>query len=244
MKPLVSMAVPQSTAYGWMMLAGIVVSILFWSRLARRDNRLLAVYIAALIGAFLGAKVVYFLAEGYQHLGAPDLWLQLATGKTILGGLLGGYAAVELAKRLVGYTGVTGDWFATILPFGIILGRIGCWFHGCCVGRVCQPAWFALKDPAGVARWPSVPVEILFNVVMIVVFVLFRRARKFPGQHFHIYLIAYGVFRFLHEFLREEPKVLGPISGYQIAALAVAALGWAGYQHRRVSPLPIIVETS
>ena len=47
MKPLVSMAVPQSTAYGWMMLAGIVVSILFWSRLARRDNRLLAVYIAA-----------------------------------------------------------------------------------------------------------------------------------------------------------------------------------------------------
>src|SRR5438309_11894638 len=127
----------QASLYGWLMLAGIVVSIVFWSRLARRDERLLAVYVAALIGAFLGAKVVYFLAEGYQHLGAPDLWLQLATGKTILGGLLGGYAAVELAKRLVGYSGVTGDWFATILPFGIMLGRIGCWFHGCCVGRVC-----------------------------------------------------------------------------------------------------------
>jgi len=233
-----------STAYGWLMLAGIVVSICFWSRLARRDERLLAVYVAALIGAFLGAKVVYFLAEGYQHLGAPDLWLQLATGKTILGGLLGGYAAVELAKRLVGYTGVTGDWFATILPFGIILGRIGCWFHGCCVGRVCQPAWFTLKDAAGAARWPSVPVEILFNVVMIVVFVALRRARKLSGQHFHIYLMAYGVFRFFHEFLREEPKLFGPITGYQIAALAVAALGWTGYRHRRVSSLPIIVETS
>jgi len=71
-------------------LAGIVVSIVFWSRLARRDDRLLLVYVAALLGAFLGAKIVYFFAEGYQHLGAPDMWVQLATGKTILGGLLGG----------------------------------------------------------------------------------------------------------------------------------------------------------
>ena len=244
MKPLITMPVPQSTAYGWLMLAGIVVSILFWSRLARRDDRLLAVYIAALIGAFLGAKVVYFFAEGYQHLGAPDMWLQLATGKTILGGLLGGYAAVEMAKRLVGYAGVTGDWFASIVPVGIILGRIGCWFHGCCVGKVCQPAWFTVNDATGVARWPSVPVEILFNVAMVGVFVLLRRAGKLSGQHFHIYLIAYGLFRFLHEFLREEPKLFGPITGYQIAALAVAALGWAGYRHRRAYSPPIVVEPS
>src|SRR6266487_510212 len=100
----------QPQAYGWLMLAGIVVSMCFWSRLARRDDRLQAIYVAALIGAFLGAKVVYFFAEGYQHLGASDMWLQLATGKTILGGLLGGYAAVEGAKRLVGYAGTTGDW--------------------------------------------------------------------------------------------------------------------------------------
>src|SRR5256884_9275457 len=129
MKPLITMPVPQSTAYGWLMLAGIVVSICFWSRLARRDDRLRVVYVAALIGAFIGAKVVYFFAEGYQHLGAPDLWLQLATGKTILGGLLGGYAAVETAKRLVGYVGVSGDWLATIAPVRIILRRIGCWLH-------------------------------------------------------------------------------------------------------------------
>jgi phosphatidylglycerol:prolipoprotein diacylglycerol transferase len=220
-------------AYGWLMLAGIVVSILFWSRLARRDERLLTIYVAALIGAFLGAKLVYLLAEGYQHLGAPDMWLQLATGKTILGGLPGGYVAVEIAKRLVGYPGITGDWFATIVPFGIILGRMGCWFHGCCQGKVCDRAWFTVADAAGIARWPSVPVEILFNLAMIVVFLRLRRARRLPGQHFHIYLIAYGGFRFLHEFLREEPKVFGPVTGYEIAALAVAGLGVAGFVRRR-----------
>src|SRR5205814_5449444 len=158
------------------MLAGIVVSIVFWSRLARRDDRLLAVYVAALIGAFLGAKVVYFFAEGYQHLGAPDVWLQLATGKTILGGLLGGYAAVEIAKRLVGYAGVTGDWFALIAPVGIALGRLGCWSHGCCQGVPCSPAWYTLKDSGGVDRWPSVPLELIFNLCAILVFLCLRRA--------------------------------------------------------------------
>ena len=222
------------------MLAGIVVSICFWSRLARRDDRLLAIYVAALIGAFLGAKVVYFFAEGYQHLGASDMWLQLATGKTILGGLLGGYAAVEMAKRLVGYAGATGDWFATIVPFGIILGRAGCWFHGCCQGKVCQPSWFTVTDSAGAARWPSVPVEILFNLVMVAVLLPLRRAGTLTGQHFHIYLIAYGGFRFLHEFLREEPTVIGRFTGYQIAALAVAALGTVGFV-RRKNELPASV---
>jgi hypothetical protein len=65
----------RSTAYGWLMLAGIFVSLLFWRRLARRDERLLVIYVAALIGAFLGAKMVYVLAEGWQH-GAKDVWLQ------------------------------------------------------------------------------------------------------------------------------------------------------------------------
>ena len=227
----------QPQAYGWLMLAGIVVSICFWSRLARRDDRLVAIYAAALIGAFLGAKAVYFFAEGYRHLGAPDMWLQLATGKTILGGLLGGYAGVEVAKRLVGYDGATGDWFATIVPFGIILGRIGCWFHGCCLGKVCQPSRFTVTDSAGVARWPAVPAEILFNLVMIAALLPLRRTGTLPGQHFHIYLIAYGGFRFLNEFLREGPTIIGPFTGYQIAALAVAALGAIGFA-RRQNKLP------
>src|SRR2546425_12495048 len=92
----------RTSAYGWLMLAGIIVTICFWSRLARRDDRLLLVYVAALVGAFLGAKVVYVLAEGWLHFGAPDMWLQLATGKSILGALLGGYLAVEMAQRAVG----------------------------------------------------------------------------------------------------------------------------------------------
>ena len=220
------------TAYGWLMLAGIGVTAWFWLRLARRDSRLLAVYVGGLLGAFLGAKLLYLAIDGWRFVGQPDFWLQLATGKTILGALLGGYLAVELVKRAVGYTGITGDWFALVAPLGIVLGRVGCLVHGCCQGRPCAPAWYTIRDAGGVERWPAVPVEIGFNLAMLALFVVLRWRRKLIGQHFHLYLIAYGTFRFLHEFLRNERRLLGPLTGYQVAALGVAALGAIAFLRR------------
>jgi phosphatidylglycerol:prolipoprotein diacylglycerol transferase len=68
------------------------------------------------------------------------------------------------------------------------------------------------------------------------VFFVLRRKRILTGQHFHLYLITYGIFRFLHEFMRDTPHVFGGFSGYQIAALAVAALGIIGFERRRRRP--------
>jgi phosphatidylglycerol---prolipoprotein diacylglyceryl transferase len=219
--------------YGVLMLAGIAVSVIIWSRLARRDDRLVLIYVAALAGAFLGAKIAYLAAEGWLHWHDANRWVILATGKSITGALLGGYVAVEAAKRLVGYTTSTGDWFAIIAPLGIMLGRVGCILQGCCLGEACTPSWFTMNDATGAARWPAALVELIFNALMLGVVLLLRWRKILRGQHFHIYLMAYGIFRFLHEFLRDTPKILGPISGYQIAALAVALLGAIGFLLRR-----------
>ena len=222
-----------STAHGWLTLAGIFTGIAYWSRLARRDERLVLIYIAALAGAFLGAKLVYLGAEGWLHWRDPNRWLVLATGKSITGALLGGYLAVEIAKHLLRYPGITGDWFAVIVPVGILLGRIGCMIQGCCLGRVCPADWYTINDVHGVPRWPASQVEFLFNALMLGVILLLRWGRIAPGQLFHIYLMTYGVFRFFHEFLRDTPQILGPLSGYQVAALAVAGLGAAGFWMRQ-----------
>ena len=222
----------QSSAYGWLMLAGIGVSLVLWSRLARRDDRLILVYVGALLGAFLGAKVAYLLAEGWRDFGLPDQWLRLATGKSILGALLGGYGGVEIAKRVAGYREVTGDWFAIVAPVGIILGRIGCWLHGCCLGRACDAHWFTLRDASGSERWPAVPVEIMFNAVALGAIVFLRRQGRCRGQLFHLYLVSYGLFRFAHEFVRDTPRMIGPVSGYQFIALGVAVFGAMAYGFR------------
>ncbi len=265
---MMSFTSSHTTAYGWLMLAGIFASIALWSRVARRDSRLVLIYIAALAGAFFGAKIVYLAAEGWLHWHDENRWVILATGKSITGALLGGYAGVEIAKKFLGYTSATGDWFAIIAPVGIMLGRIGCVLHGCCLGRVCDAAWFTVNDAHGVARWPAAQAELLFNLLALGGVLLLRgRARHsvraalettgdgahgvtrptsntthspsdhlLAGQHFHLYLIAYGLFRFAHEFLRATPQVLGPVSGYQIAALCVAGLGAIGFWLRRTQP--------
>jgi phosphatidylglycerol:prolipoprotein diacylglycerol transferase len=221
------------SAYSVLMLAGIIISGVFWSRLARKDERLVFIYAAALGGAFAGAKLAYVVSEGWLYFGRAGMWLQLATGKSIVGALLGGYAAVEIAKKYSGYREATGDWFAAIVPLVVALGRVGCLLHGCCLGIACAPAWYTIRDPFGQARWPAVPVEMGFNLLCAGVFWLMRRKRLLPGQHFHIYLMAYGVFRFFHEFLRDTPRIFHGLTGYQIFAAGCAALGAIGFINRR-----------
>lgn len=222
--------------YRWLLLAGIAVSLVVWTRLTRREPRLLAVYAGGLLGAFTGAKLVYLAAEGWLFWDSPQRWLIWATGKTILGALLGGYAGVEVAKSLAGYERATGDLWAIAAPLGIILGRTGCLLHGCCLGRECAPAWWTLRDHTGAARWPAVPAEIAFNGLALAVFIVMRRTACLPGQHFHLYLIGYGAFRFVHEFLRDTPRIAPGLSGYQFAALTCAALGSWGFR-RRMKPV-------
>ncbi len=231
----------QITAYSWLMVAGILLSLWFWSRNAPRRRGMGAIYFAALVGAFVGAKIVYMLAEGWLHWNDPRRWLIFATGKTIVGALLGGYAGVEIAKRAVGYSGVTGDFFATIAPVSIILGRIGCLLHGCCLGVVCRDSWFCMHDRTGLARWPAVPMEIAFNLLALFALSILRRRQLLLGQHFHLYLISYGIFRFAHEFVRDTPSILGPFSGYHIASLALIALGTIRFiqRQRKVAPAPL-----
>ena len=106
---------------------------------------------------------------------------------------------------------------------------------------VCEhPAWWTLNDSLGNPRWPSVPVEIAFNLLAIATFSIFRLQKVLIGQHFHLYLMCYGFFRFWHEFYRNTPRAFGPISVYQLAALAVCALGFWGFQRRRQQRMTVI----
>jgi CubicO group peptidase (beta-lactamase class C family) len=227
-----SMPVNALSPYSVLLVTGLVVSLVVWVRLVRRDSRLLGVYLGGVLGAFTGAKIVYLLAEGWHFWGSPDRWLIWATGKTILGALLGGYAGVELAKRIVEYRQPTGDLFAIVAPIGIILGRIGCLLHGCCLGIECAPSPWSMRDIHGIDRGPAVPVEILFNVAAFGGFLFLRLRGRLAGQHFHLYLMSYGLFRFIHEFVRATPRLAGGLTGYQWAALACVALGGWGFRRR------------
>ena len=206
------------------MAAGILIGAVFWYRRSKGQSDLLLIYLGALIGGFAGAKIAYLLAEGWLEWPQPDRWLRWATGKSVLGGLLGAYAGVEGTKHLVGHKKSTGDAFAVIVPIGILLGRVGCYLNGCCLGKPTAGV-FAARDVGGIMRWPAPFVEGVFQIVMILVFLLLRRHDLLRDRLFFLYLASYGVFRFFHEFMRDTPKLFLGLSGYQFIALAMTLLG-------------------
>jgi phosphatidylglycerol:prolipoprotein diacylglycerol transferase len=148
--------------------------------------------------------------------------------------LLGGYSGVEWAKHLTHYQSPTGDLFARIDPTGVIVGRMGCFLEGCCLGIKCDTqAWWTINDPQGIPRWPSVPIEISFNGIALCATIIWSRQNKLTGQHFHLYLIGYGSFRFVHEFWRDTPEIWAGLSGYQIAALFMVAFALIRFRKRQ-----------
>lgn len=209
-----------------MLLCGIAWGAVYWFRESKRDGRVALIYAAGLAGAFAGAKLAFLLAEGWLHFHDPDRWLVWLSGKSIMGALPGGWLGVEIAKKSLGYRETTGDRFAMLMPVPLILGRIGCLSAGCCSGISCS-----------FGRWPSVGVEIGFQGVALVSLWWMRRQKVQVGQHFHLYLMAYGLFRFGHEFLRATPKPFLGLSGYQLIGLATAVAAGVAYRRRNAASL-------
>jgi phosphatidylglycerol:prolipoprotein diacylglycerol transferase len=211
-----------SPVYTLMMLCGIAWGAFYWYRQSKSDWRVALIYGAGLAGAFAGAKIAFLLAEGWLLADSPQRWVLWLSGKSVMGALPGGWAGVELAKKVLGYERTTGDRFARLIPPALILGRIGCLYAGCCTGIVCS-----------FGKWPAVEVEMGFQVLAWAALWLMARRGWQREQHFHLYLMAYGLFRFGHEFLRATPKLFWGTSGYQWIALATVIAAAVAYGRRR-----------
>ena len=89
----------------------------------------LSLALAAFVGGVLGAKLPFAMTSpaGWW---VPQAWF--TDGKTIMTGLAGAYLAVELTKFALEIHVKTGDTFALPLALAMTVGRLGCFFNGCC----------------------------------------------------------------------------------------------------------------
>jgi phosphatidylglycerol:prolipoprotein diacylglycerol transferase len=233
--------------YALLSIAAIVVSALVWDRFfkhqdrATRDGRLVLVFLAALVGAFLGAKLAFLAAEGWHH--RAD-WMALLSGRSVTGALMGGTLAAEFTKWRLGIATATGDAFAITVPLAVAIGRIGCVAAGCCQGIECEASWWTVNDSHGHARVPSAQIEMAFNLAFLGWSLAAARYGWFPTQRFNLYLVCYGAFRFLHEYWRDDHRWFESFGGYHASALALVALGiWMSNRRRRLNALAIGPDT-
>ena len=183
------------------------------------------VIVGAIAGALVGSKLLAWTESWPDYLAAwraGNIGAVLG-GKTIVGGLLGGWAGVEVAKRVLGIRVSTGDAFVFPLAFGMSVGRVGCFLtglsdHTC--GDRCHLPWAV--DFGDGPRHPAQLYDIAF--LWLLAFALWVRMR-WPyenGRLFRLYVIGYGLYRFSVEFIKPTgPKYAG-LSAIQIASLGGA----------------------
>jgi phosphatidylglycerol:prolipoprotein diacylglycerol transferase len=188
-------------------------------------------------GALLGAKLIVLVGDhGWPFRPLPGGFRQaMSSGRSIIGGLLGGLAFGEASKPLIGYRLPPNDRFAAVLPFSIAIGRVGCHLTGCCLGLP-HHGVLSVTYADGVPRYPSQLFEVAFQLAIGIVFIALVRRRLLFGRLFSVYLVAYGTFRFGTEFLRDTPKWLGGISAYQAFCVPMVLIGAAMATWRTIHP--------
>lgn len=216
-------------------------------RLQPRSNTLAphernAVRLGAVAGAVIGAFGLQLPADLLGWSAPPPAAAGDALplgGRTVLGGLLGGWLGVEAIKKLAGVRAPTGGDFALPLALALCCGRLGCWSAGCCAGAVCAPAWYATTDAAGIARWPVQLIEAGFHGLAVPVLAVAAWRCWWPTQRLAAYLAAYALLRFGLEFLRQHPPLALGLSWHQYLAGALLALAGITWWRRRSDARPM-----
>jgi phosphatidylglycerol---prolipoprotein diacylglyceryl transferase len=186
------------------------------------DGTRWSVIAAAIGGAALGSKLLFWLEDPiatWQHLHDPAF---LLGGKTIVGGLAGGLIGVELTKLALGVRESTGDLFAAPLAIGAAIGRIGCFLTGLSdqtYGIATTLPW-GVDFGDGVLRHPTQLYEALFLALLAILLLRLDRRPHTNGDLFKTFMIGYLGFRLLIDFLKPEARFAG-LSSIQWAALAV-----------------------
>lgn len=198
-----------------------------WGDALAQRQRMIVV-LAAALGAVAGSKLL-FLAEQPALLG-ERLPVMLAAGKSVVGGLLGGLAGVELMKWRLAETRSTGDLFVLPLCFGIAIGRVGCFLGGLADATYGFPTklpW-GVDFGDGVTRHPTQLYEVV-ALAAIAAWAVSRRTRVArSGDLFRGFMALYLGWRLVIDFWKPEPPAL--VAG--LTAIQIACIGGLAYYSR------------
>ena len=249
--------------YGVIIALGMLVGALVAYREAKKTGQKVDDYIDftlyTLIAAIIGARIYYVIFEWDYYSAHPlEIFNLRAGGLAIYGGVIASALTLFIFTKvkklkfwLMADTAVQG------LIIGQIIGRWGNFFNREAFGGYTD-SLFAMQLPVSEAKGitqeliehlvtidgvgyvqvhPTFLYEGTWNLLLLIGICLYKRHKKFDGEIFAIYLMGYGVGRFIIEGLRTDQlviKALGGIAASQVLSIILIVLAVAFVIYNRV----------
>ena len=216
-------------------MSGYVVGVLTYVGIKRRNesprtnDTKFWIIVWCVLGAMIGAKALAWVEMSPEEMADLHSWADFLGGKTIVGGLLGGWIAVEAAKKYFGVSERTGDQYVVGLVLGIAIGRVGCFLEGLpdhTYGVATSLPW-GVDFGDGIRRHPTQLYEIAFVLAwggIVWVRSAWPHAR---GDLFRLFMLGYFSFRLLVEFIKPvyRPGGLSAIQWACVLGIAMSVHG-------------------
>lgn len=230
--PVYSYGVLLAAAY----LSALQLAVVRARRIGLDGSRVMDLGIYLIIAALVGAKLMLVVVDFDYYVSQPAELLSLVrAGGVFYGGLIVAVAVgLWLVRRYALPMWTTADLFAPGIALGHVIGRLGCLLAGCCYGRPTDVAWaITFTDPVAAANVgtplgiPLHPTQLYDAgaelLIMIGLLATERKGRPFAGRTFWLYILLYGISRFIVEIYRgdERGALMGLSTSQFISVLAI-----------------------
>ncbi|MBS9777383.1 MAG: prolipoprotein diacylglyceryl transferase [Gammaproteobacteria bacterium] len=208
------------TWYGLMYVAGFLIGYQLVNRWAKarsdwNEDLVSSLLTYIVLGVILGGRIGYVLFYQFEYFLHNPLYLFLITegGMSFHGGLLGVITSVLLfsyVKKFAFFSVM--DFIAPVFPIGLFFGRIGNFINGELWGHATTVPWAVVfpQDSEQLPRHPSQLYEAtLEGLVLFIIVYLFARTKPAAGRVSGVFLIGYGISRFIVEFVRVPDAHIG-----------------------------------
>lgn len=115
------------------------------------------------------------------------------------------------------------DLFTVPLVFTLACARVNCLIAGCCKGQIIP------FIHSRTVRWPTREAELVFYTVLLTFFIIITVKDRTNGELYPIYLISYGIFRFIIEWFRVTGHTFGPFHISHLWSLLALIIGASVY---------------
>ena len=222
--------------YGVCIALGALLGITLISYDAKKQGydqqKILDLAFYLLIAAIIGSRIFYVALNLRFYLDHPlEIVMIWRGGLVFYGGFLSAFAVCffYLKKHNLPFL-KTYDLLMPGLVIGECIGRIGCFFAGCCYGKLTDLPWaITFTHPHSLAKLgvPLHPTQLYSSLKALIIFFIlisFRRYKKTAGQLTGLYILLYAIGRLIIEPLRGDERgslILGSITLTQAIAVSL-----------------------